>query len=119
MQRNLVCGDDHCDDRRKKAIGSSSGGLLGPPRCSGNRSIDRELAQDYSGINGLMARLDEQIHSFANNLTQLNEHAPNHTGLAVLWEEHAKSIRCDIRIKGEDMSACEKKTKSAPATTTP
>ena len=117
MQRHLVCGDDHCDDR-KKAFGSSSGGQ-GLPRCSGNGSIDRELAQDYSGITGLMARLDEQIHSFANNLTQLNEHAPNHTGLAVLWEEHAKSIRCDIRIKGEDMSACEKKTKSAPATTTP
>ena len=118
MQQNLVRGEDHRDDRTK-AMGSSSGAPGPINTCSEIVSIDRLLAQDYSGITGCMAHLDEQISAFANNLTQLNEHAPSHAGLSVLWEEQATSICSDTPIKTDGASMCERAIKPAPATSSP
>jgi len=72
------------------------------------------LSRDYGEIASLMAQLDEQVGSFTENMSKLNESAPKHAGLSALWEEQADAIKQELQQRS-DPGHLQKKSNSKPA----
>ena len=74
----------------------------------------QSLSRDYAGISGLMVQLDEQVGEFTCNMDQLNDGAPKHAGLAVLWEEKTRAMQTDLRLKMDVSTGNLEKKQAAP-----
>jgi len=59
-----------------------------------------------------MARFDQQIGSFVDNMSKLSDSAPQHAGLAALWDEQTKSIRQEL-LQTDDPTSSVQATKKS------
>jgi len=80
----------------------------------GDTTAFARLSHDYGEIASLMAQLDEQVGSFTENMSKLNESAPKQAGLSALWEEQADTIKQELRQRS-DFGQSQKKANNSTA----
>lgn len=104
-------GDAERERQGDVAVPTTDGETMAQRGGGRSHSEISSLSLDYAEITGLMARMDQQIGSFVDNMSKLNDSAPQHAGLAGLWDEQTKSIRQEL-LETDDPTSSVQATKS-------